>query len=224
MRLREMRKNKNLSQEELAETLGISRQSVISLERGEYYPSLPLLLDIVKFFETPFESIVCCEDEELINEEGGDSQMARDITPWSPFKEASSLRDTIDRMFEDSMLGPRVAFIPTSGIPTVNIRETEKSIIVEAELPGVKEEDIDLEIEENSLTIKGEKKSEEEVKEKDFYRREFSYGSFTRTVALPVEVESEKAEASMKEGVLRVELPKLEEAKPKVKKIEIKKK
>lgn len=225
IRLKELRKDRSLSQEELANQLGISRQSVISLERGEYLPSLPLMIDLINFFEIPFGDLICCEGIENINEneKGGEHTMAREITPWSPIREVSSLHDAIDRMFDDVLATPRMAFVPPMAVPMINIRDTEKAVIVEAELPGVKEDDIDLEITDDALTIKGEKKSEQETKEKDYFRREFSYGSFVRTIALPTAVESDKAEAEMKNGVLTITLPKEQQALPKKKKIQIKK-
>jgi HSP20 family protein len=223
IRLRELRKQKNLSQEELARELGVSRQSIISLERGEFLPSLPLIIDLLNFFEMPFEAIVCC-DENLVNineiEKGGEENMARDITPWGQMRD---IRETFDRMFDEPVF-TRLGFVPTVNSPVVNVREVENAVIVEAEVPGVKEENLDLEISEDELTIRGQKKTEEEVKEKDYYRREFSYGSFTRTIPLPMPVQSEKAEAEIVNGVLTITMPKVEEAKAKTKKIEIKKK
>ncbi len=220
IKLRELRKDRNLSQEELAKNLGISRQSIISLERGEYLPSLPLIVDLLNFFEIPFGEIIFCEGINF--EKGGEEEMPREITPWSPIREVSSLHDTIDRMFDD-MMTPKMAMVPSVAVPTINMRDTEKEIIIEAELPGVKEDDLDIEISEEALTIKGEKKSEAEINQKDYYRREFSYGSFSRTIALPVPVSEDKIEAEFKDGVLKIVLPKKEEVKPKVKKIQIKK-
>ncbi|MDO8513528.1 MAG: Hsp20 family protein [bacterium] len=220
IRLRDLRKEHNLSQEELASNLGVSRQSIISLERGEYLPSLPLIIDLVKFFEIPFDEIVCCEGIRI--EKGGEIEMAREITPWSPFREVNSLHDAIDRMFDDTLATSRISPMPAVTPPSINLRETDKSIIAEVELPGVKDEDIDVEISEDSITITGEKKTEQEIKEKDYYRKEFSYGSFARTIPLPVVVISDKAEAKLKEGVLTVEVPKAEAPKAKAKKIQIK--
>lgn len=222
IKLKELRKDKNLSQEELASRLGVSRQSIISLERGEYLPSLPLIVDLINFFEMPFDELICCDGIHII-EKGGENTMPREITPWSPFREVSTIHDTIDRMFDEAM-SPRFISSPAISIPTVNIRDTEKSILVEAELPGVKLENLDIEISEDALTIKGEKKAESEIKEKDFFRREFSYGSFTRTIPLPVPIQEDKVEAELKHGVLKIELPKREEVKPKVKKIAVKNK
>lgn len=215
LKLRELRKTRNLSQEELANRLGVSRQSIISIERGEYLPSLPLVLDILSFFEVPLEDIIYCEHVNLNNLKGGEKDMPREIIPFSPFGD-------IDRFFDEPMV--RWSSIPSVNMPGVNVRETDKNVIVEAELPGVREEDVDLELNDDNLTIRGQKKTEEEVKEKDYYRREFVYGSFTRTIVLPKSVESDKAEAELKNGVLKITFPKYEEKVPKGKKIEIKKK
>jgi HSP20 family protein len=222
IKLRELRKMRNLSQEELANNLGISRQSIISLERGEFLPSLPLMIDLLNFFEIPFETIVYCDnvDKNKENMEGGEEEMPRDITPFSPMRD---IRESFDRMFEEPLF-TRLGFVPAVNTPVVNVRETDQAVIVEAEIPGVKEEDVDLEITDDELIIRGQKKTEEEVKEKTYYRREFSYGSFTRAIPLPMSVQSDKAEAEIKDGVLTITLPKVEEAKPKSKKIEIKKK
>ncbi len=222
IRLKEFRKQHQLSQEKLAETLGISRQSVISLERGEFLPSLPLLIDLVNFFETPLEQFINCEG--YSSQKGGEKDMARDLTPWSPFREASSLHDAIDRMFEDTFAAPRMGIVPALNMPPVNMRETDKNIIIEVELPGVDEKDLDVEIAEDSLTVRGQKRTDEEIKEKDYYRREFSYGSFSRTIPLPAPVADNQAEAELKKGTLTITLPKVEAEKPKMKKITIKKK
>lgn len=221
LRLKELRKERNLSQGALAETLGISRQSVISLERGEFLPSLPLFIELVNFFELPFEQIVYCEGMPI--QKGGEETMPRDITPWSPIREISTLHEAIDRMFEDSFLGSRQGAVSNISVPAINVRETENAVVVEAEIPGVKEEDLDVEVSDETLTIRGEKKIETETKEKDYYHREFSYGSFSRSIPLPVAVESDKAEAELKNGTLRITLPKVQEEKPKAKKINIKK-
>lgn len=221
VKLREIRKEKQLSQEELADVLGISRQSIIALEQGESFPSLPLMLEIINFFNMPFEAIIDCEGMKI--ERGGEKKMPRDITPWSPFREVDRMHDAIDKMIEDTWLGTRIPAVSLNA-PVVNIRDTDKTIIVEAEVPGVDEKDLDIEISENSLIIRGQKKTEEEVNEKNYYRREFTYGSFSRAVTLPVPIQEDKAEAELKKGTLKITLPKVEEMKPKGKKITIKKK
>jgi HSP20 family protein len=148
------------------------------------------------------------------------------IVKWSPLKELEEMRKDMDRLFEDFFspitrrrrwLKPEVGVV----VPNIEMYDRKNEIVIKAELPGITKEDIDLTITKDSLTLKGEMKKEEEVKEEDYYACERSYGSFTRTIALPVEVNSEKAKASFKNGVLEVVLPKKEEAKPKEIKIEV---
>lgn len=106
-------------------------------------------------------------------------------------------------------------------VPTVDILENNGDIVVKAELPGVKKEDIDITLTDDTITISGEKKKEEEVKKKDYYRYESSYGSFCRTFSLPSEVQSDKAKTKMKDGVLEIRIPKTEEAKKKEVKVKV---
>lgn len=98
-------------------------------------------------------------------------------------------------------------------MPSIDVYEEKDSVVVKAELPGMKKEDIEVNLAGESLTIKGEKKEDKEVKEDNYYRRERSYGSFLRTVALPCEVKSAEIKASFKDGVLEIRMPKTEEAK-----------
>jgi HSP20 family protein len=106
--------------------------------------------------------------------------------------------------------------------PQVNMTEDDKSIQVSAELPGLDEKDIEISLSKDSLTIKGEKKEETEHKDKEAYYMERSFGSFTRVLPIPKDVNTEKAEASFKKGVLTISLPKLEKEKQSQKKIKIK--
>lgn len=106
--------------------------------------------------------------------------------------------------------------------PSVDIMDTGKEVVVTAELPGVDEDNIDVSITKDTLTIKGEKKGEKEEKGRDFHLVERSYGSFLRTIPLPVDVETEKVGATFKKGVLTIKLPKTEKALSETKKIPIK--
>jgi HSP20 family protein len=106
--------------------------------------------------------------------------------------------------------------------PRIDLSETDKEFKVSAELPGLDENDIEVSLTQNTLTIKGEKKEEKEDKDQNYYRMERSYGSFQRTIPLPYEVESNKVEATFKKGVLTVTLPKTAEAQKHTKKINIK--
>lgn len=100
-------------------------------------------------------------------------------------------------------------------MPSLDVYEEKDSVVVKAELPGMRKEDVEVNLAGENLTIKGEKKEDKEVKEDDYYRRERSYGSFLRTVALPCEVKSGEIKASFKDGVLEIRMPKTEEAKKK---------
>ncbi len=105
--------------------------------------------------------------------------------------------------------------------PTVDIFEEGDNVVVKAEIPGMKKEDIDVNITDDTITISGEKKKEEKVEKKDYYRVERSYGSFSRSFRLPKEVQTDKAMATFKDGVLEITVPKTEEAKKKEKKVPI---
>jgi len=131
---------------------------------------------------------------------------------WNPFL---VLRNEMDKVFDNFFRGfelePFGKGINTFQ-PKVNIVDSEKEITVSVEIPGMDEKDIDLSLTKDSLTIKGEKKEEKEEKGKNYHRMERSYGSFSRTLPLPVEINTEKAEASYKQGVLTILLPKTEKA------------
>ncbi len=143
----------------------------------------------------------------------------------APFEE-------VERWFEDvfrrpfSLLGPswlpRLRFPEMEEIaPVVDIYEEGDDVVVKAELPGIKKEDVDVSLTDNTITISGEKKKEEKVEKKNYYRLERSYGSFTRTFRLPAEVQSDKAKAKYKDGVLEIRIPKTEEAKKREKKVKV---
>jgi HSP20 family protein len=105
--------------------------------------------------------------------------------------------------------------------PALDFYEEKDDLIVKAEIPGLTKDEIDISLEGNTLTIKGEKKEEEEVKEEDYYRCERSYGAFSRSIDLPVAVQTDKVNASFKNGVLEIRLPKTEEAKKNVVKVKV---
>lgn len=106
-------------------------------------------------------------------------------------------------------------------IPSVDIFEDGSDVVVKAELPGIKKEDIDITLTDNTIMIAGEKKREEEIKKKNYYRWESSYGSFNRTFSLPAEVKLDKVKSTFKDGVLEIKLPKTEEAKKKEIKVKV---
>ncbi|MCL5024494.1 MAG: Hsp20/alpha crystallin family protein [Nitrospirae bacterium] len=135
------------------------------------------------------------------------------------------LRREMDTLFENYFRGFDLEpFESRMGAfdPKVDVIENDKEIKVSAELPGMDEKEIDISLQNGMLTIKGEKKEEKEDKRKDYYRMERSYGSFSRTIPLPVEVETDKVEAAFKKGVLSITLPKTAKALAETKKISVK--
>ena len=125
------------------------------------------------------------------------------------------IQDEINRMFE-GIAGVSDSDNRLSRLyPSVDLSENKESFVLKAELPGIKKEDVKVTLQNNILTISGEKNQEQEEKGKTFHRIERSYGSFNRTVELPVAVKTDAIKADFKDGILTVELPKVEEAKPK---------
>jgi HSP20 family protein len=133
-------------------------------------------------------------------------------------REMNSLFDNFFRGFDLEPFESRMGAFS----PKVDVTENDKEIKISAELPGMEEKDIDVSLQKDMLTIKGEKKEEKEDKGKDYYRMERSYGSFSRTIPLPVEVETDKVEAKFKKGVLSITLPKTAKAVSETKKIAVK--
>ncbi len=135
------------------------------------------------------------------------------IVRWDPFRELTSLQNEFNRLF--ARMGGGDNGERQSWIPSVDVIETKDAIKLRAELPGIDPEAIKLEVEENVLTLSGERRFEEEVDEDKYYRIERRYGSFTRSLALPQNVNTEAIEAHYENGVLEVTVPKIEEARPK---------
>lgn len=135
------------------------------------------------------------------------------------------LQRQMNRLFEDAFSGTLPALRAGSGgmlAPSIEVKETDKAIEVEAELPGVDEKDVQVTLEDNILTIKGEKKAEREESKKGYYMSERSYGSFLRSFELPTGVDADKVNATFNKGVLKVTLPKPPAAQSKAKKIDVK--
>lgn len=136
------------------------------------------------------------------------------------------LHDEMDALFDDFFRGfsmePFEGRYAGSFSPNIDVAETDKEIKISAELPGMDEKEVEVNLNKDSLTIRGEKKEEKEDKGKDYYHVECSYGSFSRTIPLPAEIESDKAEAHFKKGVLTVKIPKSAKSIESKKKIEIK--
>jgi HSP20 family protein len=134
-----------------------------------------------------------------------------------------TLQQRLNRLFEDTFL-PLGAepFSMAAWSPSCDIYETESEIVVKAEIPGVKKEDVKLSLQDNVLTLSGERKFEEETKKENYVRVERGYGSFTRSFTLPTYVDAKKISAEFKDGLLEVKLPKSEAAKPKEVEIKVK--
>src|SRR5437588_11942831 len=139
------------------------------------------------------------------------------LTRWDPFREFSTLQDRMNRLFQESFgrEGREESLTTTSFAPAVDVYEDEHNVTLKIEVPGIDEKDIDVRVENNTLTVQGERKIEKEEKEENYRRVERQYGSFTRTFTLPQTVDSEKVSANYDKGVLKISLPKKAEAKPK---------
>lgn len=206
-RFKNLREEKNLTQEELADQLGISRQSIISVEKGKCLPSLPLALRMAEVFKKNLE--------DLFSQKGGETQMPRFITPWSPFRD-------LDNFFSDEEVtsNPRMRGFQ---FPMINIKQSDQDVTITADIPGIKEEDVNIEVGDTFVDISGERKEEITKEEEGYFHQEIRYGSFSRRVPLPSEVKSDKTDATIKNGLLKIVIPKLEPEKPKVTKIKVKK-
>ncbi len=135
------------------------------------------------------------------------------LTRWSPWQELENINRQLARLLDDRALG----FGGETGewAPSVDIRETDDALIVEAELPGIEKKDVQIEVRDGVLSISGERRYERDVKEENVHRIERAYGRFARSFVLPTNVDADKIKAKMKNGVLEVRLPKVESAKPK---------
>jgi HSP20 family protein len=139
------------------------------------------------------------------------------ITRWRPFRDLVSIQDEMNRLFEDFFGHTPVRAGWTEGVwnPSVDVSEDKDNVVIKAEMPGMTKDDVKISVQDNVLTLKGEKKQEKEEKEKNYHRIERSYGSFCRSFQLPTTVKTDKIKANYKDGVLSVTLPKTEEVKPK---------
>ncbi|MGB7054639.1 MAG: Hsp20/alpha crystallin family protein [bacterium] len=133
---------------------------------------------------------------------------------WEPFSELVTMRDDVDRLF-DVFFGTQPQTIDDLWRPSIDIEESNGNLMVKAEIPGMKKENIKVSVKEDMLTISGERKQENETRDKTYHRIERSYGQFRRMIRLPAEVDADKVKASYKDGVLSVTLPKPESMKPK---------
>ena len=145
------------------------------------------------------------------------------VTRWDPFVELLDMRKDLDRVFGSFFGATPAGMATTEGVwaPAVDIYENKDGFVVKAELPGMKQEDIQITIVDNALTLKGERRRENEVRDEGYTRIERAYGTFQRALVLPSVVDASKVRAKYKDGILEIELPKKEEAKPKEIKVQI---
>lgn len=142
------------------------------------------------------------------------------IVRWEPFRDLVSLQGRMNRLFDESFRGlgrggTEEDWTQGAWSPAVDIYEKDGNIVLKAELPGIEPKDVDVRVENNILTLKGERRADQEVQQESYQRVERSYGAFTRSFTLPSVVDTDKIKAEFKDGVLRLTLPKKEEAKPK---------
>lgn len=142
------------------------------------------------------------------------------IVRWEPFRELISLREAMDRLFEESFVRP-TSLLPTVRTFPMDMYETDDAVVVEAVLPGVRPEDVDISVVGDTLTIKAEVREEKEERGRTYYFREIRHGSMSRSEQLPVAVMADKAKAEYRNGVLKLTIPKAEEAKKKSIKVEV---
>jgi HSP20 family protein len=139
------------------------------------------------------------------------------IVRWEPLRELSSLQHEMNRLFNTVFDAPAGAGNDRAArrwVPAMDLVETEEHFVLRADLPGMSQEDVKIELEDNTLTVSGERKAQHEEREEGFYRVERSFGSFSRSLTLPKGVDADAVSASFDQGVLEVRIPKPEETKP----------
>jgi HSP20 family protein len=134
---------------------------------------------------------------------------------WEPAREMMTLRDAMDRLFDDAFTRPLRQYDGNMSMLAVDMYQTDNEVVVKAAIPGVKADEVQINVTGEMLTIKGETKEKDEVKEKAYHIREQRWGMFERTLALPTDVVADKAKADFENGILTITLPKAEEVKPK---------
>ncbi len=143
------------------------------------------------------------------------------LSRWEPFRGISSLQEQVNRLFENRFASCAEEQTLTAWAPAVDVYETENELVIKADLPEISEKELDVRVENNMLTIRGERRFEQKVKEENYLRMERAYGSFSRSFSLPNTVNTEAVKAEYKEGVLTLTLPKRAELKPKQVKINV---
>lgn len=136
------------------------------------------------------------------------------LTRWEPVREMMTLREAMDRLFDDAFTRP-INMGVVSGLPAIDLYQTNDEVVLKAALPGLKADDVQITVTADVLTLRGEFKQESEKKEATYHVREQRYGSFERSVMLPTDVQTDKAKADFENGILTITLPKAEAVKPK---------
>jgi HSP20 family protein len=136
------------------------------------------------------------------------------LTRWEPMREMMSLREAMDRLFDDAFTRP-LSVSGVAGAPAIDMFQTEDDVVVKATLPGIKAEDVDISVTGETLTIRGEYKQENEQKDATYHIREQRSGSFERSLLLPTDVKADQAKADFENGILTITMPIAEEVKPK---------
>src|SRR5256714_482841 len=137
------------------------------------------------------------------------------LTRFQPFADMVSLQNQMSRLFQDFGRGSEELLTSGTFVPAADIYEDEHNITIKLEVPGIEEKDLDIHLENNTLTIRGERNFEKEEKEENFHRVERRYGAFASSFALPTSIDNDNAQASYENGILKIKLAKREEAKPK---------
>lgn len=143
------------------------------------------------------------------------------LSRWDPFRDLNRVQEHLNRFFGDELFRRTGESALSAWAPAVDIRETKDELVLEADLPGFEEKDLDIRVEDNTLTVRGERKFEKKVEEENYLRMERAYGSFSRSFGLPRTVNTESIKAVYRDGVLSIRLPKREEAKPKQVKVSV---
>ena len=139
------------------------------------------------------------------------------LTRWEPVREMMTLREAMDRLFDDAFTRPTFSIRDggsTGSSPAIDMYQTDNEVVVKAALPGIKADEVQINVSNDILTIKGEMKHEEEKKQRDWQIREHRWGAFERSIMLPTGVVSDRAQADFENGILTITLPKSEEVKP----------
>ena len=143
------------------------------------------------------------------------------IIRWDPFRDLITIREKMNRLFEDavSSRGEEKDYVSNSWTPSVDIFETKNELVLNIEVPGIDEKDIEIKVEDNTLTLRGERNLEKETKEENYHRIERAYGSFFRSFSLPLYIDQDTIKAEHHNGVLKIIMPKKPEHKPRQVKI-----